>query len=342
MLERFWVAPLPFRDEKASSFPLELGHSFSLQMLTKPAWLEHERKNGLFLSTTDIELLDTAEYWLVLPVGEELAVGQAAQDSETKMNLFLFLATLISPCYDMFTPSFLVERISSIPEGWVRLASGLRESHQLCLPEMFRHNVLTVASLRSAADCIDRCLILHSSKQLPFRIAGTFWTLAFKQRIYQLQLLLWVMGIEALSGSSGKPDFVERLKLLVDSSEYLYEDGVSNKYGVRHGSEYKFGQLLDAVYDARGQVAHGQIISQSFLDKLKQSLSEFKPPKTHGDETVPVVEVLVEASCLLLRKLLIATLMDARYFFLVDDVPARKQKFRSLLANQTPVWGQSC
>ena len=340
MLERTLVAPLPFLDESASGFPIELGHGFFLQRFVQPAWLELERKGCLFLSMTDIEKLSKKEYWLTLPVKGEAAIGKAENDAEGKMNLFLFLATLFSPCYGMFMPSFLVERFASFPNGSVRQAMGLREEERLCLPEIFRHNVLSLESLRWSSRWLDRCVTLRSSPTLAFRIAGTLWTVGFKQRIGELQLLFWVMGTEALLGSSGKREFIERLRILIDGSEPLYQDGTYNRFGVKRDSVYCFEHLWDVLYEARGQVAHGQATSPAFLTKVQNQLSDLKPPKFLGKE-VPLSAVLIEASCLLLQKLLVAAMQDPRYIFLLEDVTTREQKLRGLVAGKMQVWEAS-
>lgn len=341
MLERILVAPLPFLDESASGFPIELGHGFSLQRSTKPAWLEQEQKESLFLSRTDVERLNNKEYWLTLPVKGEAAIGKAENDAEDKMKLFLFLATLFSPCHDMFMPSFLVEKSPSFPNGCARQIMDLREAVQLCLPEMFRHNVITLESLRWSSNWLDTCVALRSSPTLTFRIAATLWTVGFKQRIGELQLLFWVMGAEALLGSSEKREFTERLRTLIDDSEPLYQDGTYNRFGVTRDSDYCFKHLWDALYEARGQVAHGQTISPAFLTKVQDQLPELRPPKFLGEEEVPLKEVLIEASCLLLQKLLIAAMQDPRCIFLLEDVTTREQKLRGLVAGKMQVWEAS-
>lgn len=338
MLERILFAPLPFLDDKASSFPIDLGHGFSLLKFTDPQWLVTERKKSLFLSATDIERLGKEEYWLTLTVEGEAAIGKAENEAEHKMKLFLFLATLFSPCYGMFIPSFLVEKSPSSPNGRVRQTIDLREGRTLALPEMFRHNALTLESLHWSSKWLDRCVAIHSSSALTFRIAGTLWRVGFKQNIHELQLLLWTMGIESVLGSATKREFTERLRILIDGSVPLYQEGTHNRLNVRRDSDYSFGHLWEALYDARGQVAHGQAFSPTFLDKVQNQLAEIKPPKTIGDDKVPLGDILVETSCLTLQKLLLMILQDPHYAFLVEDVTRREQKLRAFAANKKCAW----
>ncbi len=320
-----WV-PLEFHPDDPVAVPYQLQNGFHLARQLSPDWLKEEK---VFLSKSKFERLKKKEWWLCLHGETEAAIGDESQEGMNEIDRLLFATSLNCPCVGMFPPIFVIEQADSQPTAWIRTLYGLHDEENLCLPGIFRRNYLRLAHLKEAANLIHKVEAL-SNESLPFQIAGTLWTVSFKQHPLGISLIFSVISIEALLGSHDRKSFLDRLGCMLNLHELCYPQ---HEFDFEIQPGLLIDDIIKPIYDARGQIAHGDEVSPGFLEGLKTKPGKRALVERASGDRVEILEILMEASRLLLQKLLLLVLRDPNCSFLVEDGKSKDQRFKALITN---------
>ena len=321
-----WV-PLEFHSEGPVTLPYQLQNEFHLARQLSPDWLIEEKVS---LSKTEFERLKKMEWWLCLQVETEAAIGSKFQEGMNTIHRFLFATSVICPCVGMFPPIFVIEQADFQQTAWIRTLYGLHEEEDnLRLPGIFQRNYLRLTHLEEAANLIHKVEAL-SKESLPFQIAGTLWTVSFKQHHRGMNLMFSVMGIEALLGSHDRKSFIDRLGCMLNLHELCYPQ---HEFDFELQPRLLNDDIIKPIYDARGQIAHGDEVSPSFLEGLTTKLGKKALVERASGDRVEILEILMEASRLLLQKLLLLVLRDPKYSILVEDGKSKDRRFKALITS---------
>lgn len=320
-----WV-PLRFFPDHDPKTRYPLLNGFYLLKKSQPEWLG---KHDFFLSRYNLDNLRAYDWWLSFDVKPEAAIGEEYQQAKRKIDHWLFATSVLCPSHNMFPPIFLIEQGTETQPAWIRRIVGMDEEEHFYLPRVFGLNRLRLNDAQEAAKLVATLEQLLIQRRPTFNIAGSFWTVSFKQSLLEVCLLLSVMGLEAFLGSYQEKPFLQRLGCVVNLREQCY----SHKPHYEGKSKFTFEEVIRSTYVSRGQIAHGGEVSPSFLERLETTLGEKALVERASGDRVEILEILMEASRLLLQKLLLLVIRDPKYSFLVEDGKSKDQRFKALITS---------
>jgi hypothetical protein len=297
LVEKCTIAPLyldPFSDPPPVPFSVTGDVSFdAVKGILEPAnfalWEGHVSKQVL-------KTLSKIDYALVHRFfSSPYLQGEPEESSKDLVHQLFVCLRIVKPTR---TPFFVVQ-YQVVDGGQKKEVFSFIEPQDdlsLNLPESEVLNHLNITDLRTLRELADPFLKVQKAGIGYFRRAIRYYETGYVSfREADLQLTVWMMGIEALFSYGEEPCAVNTIKKRIADVVGLDTD-IYSEFEQRDlyvSKAVKVGEVLDDMFELRNRLVHGAWIPQSWFDrKVRMAIS---------GGPLTIADVVREAASFILR-----------------------------------------